>query len=1033
MKRVNSAMQRCWVMLMALIFCVSAFAQTTVKGLVKDDLGEPLAGVKIAVKGGQAIGTTDLEGKFQINCERGTTLVFTYMGFHPREVVATANMLVVMSEDTKTLDEAVVIGYGSVKKNDMTGSVVAFRPDEKNKGMITSPQEMLQGKVAGVVVNTHSGEPGAGAMIRVRGGSSLNASNDPLIVIDGMAMDNNATKGMSNPLSLVNPNDIESFSILKDASATAIYGSRGSNGVILITTKKGRAGGPVKVSYNGSVSFSTNFNTLDVMNAQEYVDFITNYYGEGSKAWNLLGWKKRDADGNPLKEFGTYDTDWQKEIYRTGVNHDHNITLQGGVQAEDKSVFAMPYRVSVGYTGQQGVLKGSDYKRLTASVNLSPSFLDNHLTFNMNGKFVKSWTNPGNGEAIGAAVGMDPTQPIKDMENPKFKNYGGYFQWVQEAEYGNPNWGYTHQQGPKNAVELVNNYGFDKDAWVFMGNVDAAYKVHGLEDLSLHVNLAGEWTNGQENTYQSPYSMSGYYYGSYGWNTEEKHNLQLSAFAAYDKEFNKNHSLNVMAGYEWSEFQYMGREKFWGYYPEGDRKYNPDPAQNIYDPTGYPEDGKPWGNRLHMVSWFGRANYSLLDRYLFTFTARADGSSRFAKGNQWGFFPSAAFAWRINDEGFMKDVDEVSEMKLRLGWGKTGQQDFPGMYHYYLPAYSDNKSDAYTYPLGGTDGSMTKPDAYNADLRWETTTTYNFGLDMGFLNQRFTASVDAYLRKTTDLFNLNSVPTGSNFNNKVYSNVGSLTNRGVEFSFVARPIVTKDWYWEIGGNFGYNSNEIDELYGGRDMVEGGVWHANEAITYHKVGLPANSFYVYQQVYGENGQPLMGVYVDRNGDGVITDQDRYFYKSTTSPWTAGLSTRLQYKNWDLGMNFRGAFGGYVYNELESGMANIGQAYTQKGEGWLNNATADLVKMGWTSYVYGASDYFVQNASFVKCDNITLGYNFENLFKTQKYQGISGRLAFSVSNVFYITKYKGLDPEQTSGAESSLYPRPRTYMVNLNLNF
>ena len=419
MKRVNSAMQRCWVMLMALIFCVSAFAQTTVKGLVKDDLGEPLAGVKIAVKGGQAIGTTDLEGNFQIRCERGTTLVFTYMGFLPREMTATTNMIVVMSEDTKTLDEAVVIGYGSVKKNDMTGSVVAFRPDEKNRGMITSPQELLQGKVAGVVVNTHSGEPGSGAMIRVRGGSSLNASNDPLIVIDGMAMDNNATKGMSNPLSLVNPNDIESFTILKDASATAIYGSRGSNGVILITTKKGKVGGPIKISYNGSVSFATNFNTLDLMDAQEYVDFISKYYGEGSKAWNLLGWKERDANGNPIKEKGTYNTDWQDEIYRTGVSHDHIVTFQGGVQAEDKSVFAMPYRYSLGYTSQEGVLKNSSYQRFTASVNLNPSFLDNHLTFNVNGKFVSNCSHPGNGEAIGAAVGMDPTQPV---------NYGGYFQ-----------------------------------------------------------------------------------------------------------------------------------------------------------------------------------------------------------------------------------------------------------------------------------------------------------------------------------------------------------------------------------------------------------------------------------------------------------------------------------------------------------------------------------------------------------------------------------------------------------------------------
>ena len=414
-------------MVVALVFCVSAFAQSVVKGIVLDDLGEPLMGVRITLNGGQAIGVTDMDGKFQVKCKEGEQLVFTYMGFAAQQVKASANMRIVMKEDAKLLQEAVVIGYGSVRKNDMTGSVVAFRPDEKNHGIITSPQEMLQGKVAGVVVNTASGEPGAGAQIRVRGGSSLNASNDPLVVIDGMIMDNNANKGMSNPLSLVNPNDIESFTILKDASATAIYGSRGSNGVILITTKKGKVGQGVKVSYNGSVSVATKMKTLDMMNAEQYVKFVEDYYGKDSKAWRLLGWRQRDAEGNPVESAGTYDTDWQNEIYRTAVSHDHNVTLQGGIQAKDKKVFSMPYRISLGYTGQQGILLNSNFSRTTASVSLTPTFLNDHLSINMNGKFSNSLSNPGNGEAIGAATTMDPTQPIKDESDPRFKNYGGYF------------------------------------------------------------------------------------------------------------------------------------------------------------------------------------------------------------------------------------------------------------------------------------------------------------------------------------------------------------------------------------------------------------------------------------------------------------------------------------------------------------------------------------------------------------------------------------------------------------------------------
>ncbi len=1013
-----------------LFLSLDAFAQQiTVKGVVKDTTGEPVIGANVLVKGTTNGTITDFDGNFQLEANQGDMIVISFIGYVSQEHPAAASMNVVLKDDTETLEEVVVIGYGVARKNDLTGSVTAIKPDAKNKGLVTSAQDMMQGKIAGVNVNSNSGAPGDGAQIRIRGGASLNASNNPLIVIDGMPMDNNDTKGMSNPLSLVNPNDIETFTVLKDASATAIYGSRGSNGVIIITTKKGRKSQAPQIAYNGTLSVSSVADKLDVMNAAEYVNYIKNAYGEDSPAYAGLGWKKLNEDGTPDYTAGTYDTDWQDEIYRAGISHDHNVSVTGGLGNDS---WSMPYRVSLGYTEQNGILRGSDYSRFTAGITLNPSFLDEHLNLNINGKYAYSKTTPGGTDAIGAATAMDPTRPVMSADE-QFQNWGGYWQWVNKTSEYDPTFPYKrNDDAPKNPMELIDHYTFNKSAHVLIGNFEADYKIHGLEDVRLHMNLAGEYATGGEYTNNNPYSTYGYYFGGVGENTEKKYNLMATAYAQYYKDFNKAHHFDVMLGYEYSHMKYWGNDWFKNFYPESN--------------TGTYDDGTPkagtvnssnashWKGQTYLVSWFGRANYTLLDRYLFTFTARYDGSSRFADGHRWGFFPSAAFAWRVKDEAFLKDVDAISDLKFRLGWGKTGQQDTGK--EYYTPAYKVSVNNNFYYPVGGTNntggGMLYKPLPYNMDLTWETTTTWNLGLDYGMFNQRLTLNVDAYYRETTDLLCTPTVPAGQNFDNAVMLNAGSLKNKGIEIALSGKPILTDDWFVELGVNVAYNDNEITELYGGRDVIEAGMKvGTDQQITYHKVGLPANSFWVYQQVYDENNRPIMGCYVDRNADGVIDEGDRYFYKSITAPWTGGFNLKVAYKNWDLGTNFRASFGNYVYNNIESGKANSSVLFNSKG--YYENSTQDIVNLGWTSYNYPLTDYFVQNASFLKCDNITLGYSFENLFKAGSYKGVSGRIYASCSNVFTITDYKGLDPEHTSGMESSVYPRCRTFLLGLNLNF
>ena len=1018
MKQVKFRMPlRMLALICGLILSATAFAQQiTVNGHVKDATGEDVIGATVRVVGTQAGTVTDFDGNFTIKANQGDQISVSFIGYQDAVVAAAPQVEVLLQDDAAlSLNEVVVIGYGVAKKNDLTGSVTAIKPDEKNHGLITNAQEMMQGKIAGVNITSGGGTPGGGATIRIRGGSSLNASNDPLIVIDGLAMDNQGIKGAANPLTMVNPNDIESFTVLKDASATAIYGSRGSNGVIIITTKKGRKGMAPKVSYNGNVSYSVKKKTLDVLDADEYRSFIKSYYGADSEAASLLG---------------NANTNWQDEIFHAAVSSDHNVTVQGGISN-------MPYRISVGYTDQNGILKTSNFQRTTASVTLNPSLLQDHLTFNINGKFMYAHNRYANGDAIGDATRMDPTQPIYSSD-PKFKNYHGYWQWLDSGaslkdENYTTMWNRNTVANPLSRLYEKNDRANSYD---YMGNIEADYKIHGFEDLRLHANASGDWANGTQDTDYANWGPSNFYYGNSGYTYERKYNLTFSAYAQYYKDFLKTQHFDIMAGYEWSHTKYWGDSFYAGVYPRTTNQ-----VITHDDGTTEPAAGKPyngstsiWKSENYLVSFFGRANYIAFDRYMITATVRRDGSSRFKE--HWATFPSVALGWKINEEAFLKNVKWMDELKLRLGWGKTGQQDGIGDYNYFA-TYNVNTTNVNgRYPLIGVNdsGLLYRPDAYNPDLKWETTTTSNIGLDFVLFNNRVSGSVDYYYRKTTDLINDASVSAGSNFRNMVRSNIGSLENRGIEASLTVRPIQTQDWQWEVTANFTYNKNEITELTGESSLVMTGGISAGTGnyCQAHSVGYPHHSFYVFQQVYDQNGQPLEGVYVDRNADGIINDSDRYFYKSPDAPYTAGLSSRLQFKNWDFGFGLRASFDNYVYWDKEAGYSNVSKRY-DSSFGYLQNVIPGAVQRNWSTYDHQLSDYFVHNGSFLKCDNITLGYSFDNLFKGGNYSGLSGRIYASATNVFTITKYEGIDPEVFGGIDNNMYPRPFTVQVGLNLNF
>ena len=1013
-----------------LLLTVSSFAQTNaVKGHVKDASGEPIMGATITVNG-KAVGITDMDGNFSVDAAPGAKITFTYLGMTPQTVKASKEMNITMSDDSKSLNEVVVIGYGVAKKSDLTGSVTAIKPDSKNKGVVVNAQDMLTGKVAGVNITSNDGTPGGGAKIRVRGGSSLNASNDPLIVIDGLAMDNDGVKGLSNLLSVVNPQDIESFSVLKDASATAIYGSRGSNGVIIITTKKGRKGQKPTVSYSGSITISEKKNTIDVLNADEFRATVEKLYGKDSEAYSALG---------------TANTNWQDLIYRTAISHDHNITVSGAAKS-------LPYRVSVGYTDQQGIVKTSDFKRATASLNLNPSFFQDHLTLNLNAKGMYARTLYTDGAVVSAAVRMDPTQDpynftseyhknqLRDKDgnsllDQTLKNYGGYFQWSKKAEYGDNTWPFTYDSTTQmpNPLSLLDQGSQIAHSRSFIGSADIDYKVHGFEDLRLHATLGADISKGRQSQSFAPSCPNALYYGSYGGEEILKRNLSLSTYAQYYKDFNKIHHFDIMAGYEWQHFWRSKNNDYVGYYPE---------TNNDASLAGTERPHTPYSEKSesYLVSFFGRANYTLLDRYFLTATVRDDGSSRFKE--HWAWFPSFAFAWKANEEAFLKNANWLSDLKLRLGYGKTGQQAGSIGDYEWIPSYSISTGTNGFYPVTGT-GELYRPNNYRPDLKWETTSTYNVGLDWGIMDQRLSGSVDWYYRKTTDLLNYAPLSSMAGYKNQAWQNIGSLKNTGVEAAITWRAIQTKDWFWTMTYNFTYNKNEITDLNGvsenGAPVVNTNIKVGDGSGAYlqaNQVGYAMNSYYVYQQVYDKNGNPIENCVVDRNGDGKINESDKYLYKSPAAPVTMGFSSRLEYKNWDFGFSLRASIGNYVYNNVEQSMSNMntGEWFSNSLK-YFSNRMKSTVERNWQTYEITSklSDYYVKNASFLKCDNITLGYSFNNLFKSSGWHGLSGRAYATASNVFTITNYDGLDPEVGDGNDNNLYPRPFSVVVGLSLNF
>lgn len=954
--------------------------QRTLTGTITDaESGEPLIGANILI-GGTSSGTiTDFDGNYSLEVPEGASkLVVSYTGYSSLEVeITAANVLDAQLSAGELLEEIVVIGYGTVKKEDATGSVQTVNTKNFNRGAITGPQELLSGKIAGVQI-TNSADPGGGAVIRIRGGSSLSASNDPLIVIDGVPVDNGGVSGSRNPLNVINPNDIETFTVLKDASATAIYGSRASNGVILITTKKGKLGKKIAVNYNGNVGFSNPIDDVDVLNADEYRSLINERFAEGHPSKNLLG---------------SANTDWQSEIYQTGIAQDHNLSLSGGIGV-------VPYRLSLGYTDKEGILKTDRFERTTLALNLSPGFLENRLQINVNLKGMFTNNTFANRGAIGSAVAFDPTQPVLDASSP----YGGFYTWTQAN--GDPN-----TLSPANPVALLEMGKNRSDVQRFITNATVDYRFAFLPELRANLNMGYDYSKG-EGTNDIPGNASFAFDAGTGGGvknnySQEKRNELLEFYLNYANVFGST-KIDVMGGYSWQRFFFE------------DSFFNSDIAG--IDITQGENKGE-----LYLLSLFGRLNITLMDKVLITATLRRDGTSRFSPDTRWGLFPAAAVAWKMIDGN---GAGTLSNLKLRLGYGVTGQQDVGGFYQ-YLPRYLTGFENA-RYQFGNQFVTTIRPEGYDANIKWEETTTYNVGLDYGFWDDRITGSIEYYLRETKDLINFIPVPAGTNLTNFINTNVGDLENKGIEFSINAIPVRKEDFVWELGFNVTANENKITRLTATDDpaylgVLTGGIsGGVGNTIQIHSVGHPANSFLVYEQVYAENGLPIEGLYVDRNGDGQVTADDQYRLNNPAPDVFFGLTTNLTYKNFDLSLAGRASIGNYVYNNVQSDQAFSDRLFHPTL--YLLNVHADINEIGFETPEY-FSDHFIQDGSFLRLDHITLSYTFNELFK----KAGSIRVYGTLQNPILVTNYSGLDPEVFGGIDSNIYPRSRTILFGVNANF
>ena len=959
-------------------------ATVSINGSIKDIQGDPIIGASVIAKGTRSGTVTDISGNFQLSTPKDEVLLISYVGFVSQEinVGSRTRIEIVLEEDQQLLDEVVVIGYGQVRKSDATGSATTIKLDDFNKGNQVTVQDALIGKVSGMNVTPGSGSPNDAGTIRIRMGTSLSASNDPMIVIDGLPV-----SGTS--INMINPDDVASITVLKDASATAIYGFRASNGVIIITTKKGSSGKKQapKLNYNNNFSLSHIVKYNDVLTADEYRALFPNL---------------SQMSGVQL---GTANTDWQKEVLQTAFSQDHNLSVSGATKH-------LPYRVSLGFTDQTGIIKTHKYQRTNLSFNLSPSFFNNHLNFDINIKGSIEDDKPASSSVIGSAMSFDPTRPVYETYP---NDVGlGYFMWMDQL--GNP-----FSQASTNPVSQLYCVSKNNITNRSIGNVMVNYKIHGFEDLVLTANFGYDIRKQdykEETPDNAPSTYTGVWQDGTGRKIRNKYentNKLFDLYGTYSKILDK-HSLTTMAGYSYQSFYYHNdeqRTKLDGTFVSGS------PAVK--------DEGE-----LVLASLFGRLNYSYNSRYLLTLTMRADATSRFSPEDRWGYFPSAAFAWRVTEEEFMKGLSTtISDLKLRLSYGRTGQQNI-GSYYQWMPTYTSSREGA-SYLFGDEWITTYRPNGKDVHIHWETTETYNAGLDFGLLKNKITGSVDLYSRNTYDLLNFIYVPAGSNFTNRMDTNIGDMESKGIETSLNFIPVHTKDWYWSIGGNFTWNDSKITKL----NIIESDdnfvlTGNSGEStgryLQVHMVGQTPNTFYLLKQAYDENGNPLEGKYIAKDGTvGTSTsDENKYLMGSSKIPYYYGLNTRFSYRRWEVGLNAHGSWGNKIFNWVDARGSLDGIRSSSTGA--TSNVRWSAVQTGFRN-PQEFSDHFLEDGAFFKLDNVSLGYNFPKLWNTQT----NLRLSFTVQNVATITNYSGLDPERYSGIDTTTYPRPRMYVLGMNLNF
>ena len=983
----NLAKRSLLLVALFVIGCLQLMAQTrTIKGEVTDaQNGEALIGATVMVEGEKGGTVTDFDGNFSLQVSSSAKKIkVSYIGYIDKVLSVSDNMKVKLESDSKALADVVVIGYGTARKSDLTGSVATVKSKDFNKGLVSSPEQLINGKVSGVQIMSNSGSASAGSTIRVRGGASLNASNDPLIVLDGVPLEQGGISGnSSNFLSMINPSDIESMTVLKDASSTAIYGSRASNGVIIITTKKGQQGA-VKVNFNTTNSLQTRAQMVDMLSRDEFVNVINQF-----------------GDANQKSLLGTANTDWNDEVYRTAFGTDNNLSVSGSI---DKW---LPFRVSVGYYNQSGLVRKDNVERWTGNVVLTPSFFQDHLKLTINAKGTLNNNSFNNGGAVWAAATFNPTIPVYSGND----KYGGYNEAL-DAD------GVPVNAGVRNPRGLVDLYDSKSKVSRFIGSMDVDYKVHFLPDLKLHATVGADYAKGDGTIYVPAYAAQSYNKdeslggSDYKYGPQKNENRLLTLYANYAKYFEDIKSnVDLTAGYDYQ------------YWKSTTPLYYTKSAAGTNLSTVKASD-----YRHVMLSYYGRINYSFDGKYLLTATVRRDASSRFSKDTRWGTFPSVALGWTLTEEPWLKNQKVLSNLKLRASYGVTGQQEGIGNYN-YLPVYTYSVTGAEAF-INGQYINTYRPEAYVSDLKWETTTSWNFGLDFGFLDGRIGGAIDFYTRKTKDL--LASVPTaaGTNFSKTILTNVGNVDSKGIEVSLNATPIQTKDWEWNLSYNFTWQNMKVKNL----SLIKGGsqtnvkVGPSIDASQFQVLseGYEPYMFYVYHQLYdSKTGKPIEGAYADLNNDGEINESDLYRYHSPAPKYIMGLSTSLRYKQLTLGMSFRANIDNYVYNGM--GMSTGAFETVSYNNSQLNNLNTSFLKTGFKTRQY-LSDYYVENASFLKLDNLSLSYN---VGKINKWASLT--VSAMVQNVFTITGYSGTDPEVPNGMDNSFYPRPRTYSVSLGLQF